>query len=619
MDVDFLSVHCPRLKLIQLVQHDHGQHVSENENKNGRDQQLVLTVISTAPTAHCPLCQIPSSRIHCYYPRVVQDLSWVGLRVQLQIRARRFVCSNMACPRRTFAERLGEQIPAYAHRTKQSKEWLQAIGLALGGKAGARLAKLMKIPASPDTLLRSVRAVGASEPERPPPRVLGIDDSALRKGQKYATILVDLEHQRLVDLLPDREKGTVIAWLNAHYPEGSGSPGLKVVSRDRGGAYAEAVREVAPQAVQVADRFHLAQNLGEMVERVLRRYSPTIHQVFGAANQGNEATYQAVPIDQGLPLLRHEADKAASQMRRMAVYEHVNSLAQQGYNLTDIAEQLRMSRKKIRQLLEGPPQPPVYKEWSKTKIGPYKGYLRRRFSEEGCANSLQLYRELREQGYDGCRSVVTNYVTQLRQEAGLPAQTGKRATRQPKPLKENVPAPGQIRWWFLLPQERLSAKQQEQLARLCEWKCPSTCLCSPPSPSPSPSSPSPSWADLTNRTGASAVSDVAETQQMRKGKQRKADFALLYQLAQSFLTLLHEHTDEGLTEWLAQMQKSGVPELLSFAAGIGRDEAAVRAGLRLKWSQGPVEGAVNRVKLIKRSMYGRANFDLLRTRVLCSA
>jgi len=118
------------------------------------------------------------------------------------------------------------------------------------------------------------------------------------------------------------------------------------------------------------------------------------------------------------------------------------------------------------------------------------------------------------------------------------------------------------------------------------------------------------------------ISEVHQPEQVSKGKegkQREADFALLYQLAQRFIGLLHEHTDEGLTDWLAQMQKSGVPELLSFAAGISRDEAAVRAGLRLSWSQGPVEGAVNRVKLIKRSMYGRANFDLLRTRVLCSA
>jgi transposase len=201
MDVDFLLAHCPSLKLTQLAL---------------CDQQLVLSVTSTTPTALCPLCQTASCRIHCYYPRILQDLSWGDLTVRLQIRARRFVCSNSSCLRRSFAERLGEQIPSYAHRTKQCKGWLQAFGLALGGKAGARLAKIVKIPASPDTLLRLVRAVGTAEPERPPPQVLGIDDFALRKGEKYATILVDLERQHLVDLLPDREKGTVVAWLKAH-------------------------------------------------------------------------------------------------------------------------------------------------------------------------------------------------------------------------------------------------------------------------------------------------------------------------------------------------------------------------------------------------------------------
>lgn len=581
MDVDFLLAHCPGLKLTRLAQREH-------------DQQLILTVVSTTPTALCPLCQTASGHIHCYYPRTLQDRSCSGLNVHLQIRARRFVCSNAQCPRRTFAERLGEQIPAYARRTKQCNAWLQAIGLALGGRAGARLAKIVSLPVSSDTLLRLVRAVGVAEPERPPPQVLGIDDFALRKGQKYATILVDLERQHLVDLLPDREKGTVVAWLKAH-------PGVKVVSRDRGGAYAEAVREATPQAIQVADRFHLAQNLGETVERVLRRYSPTIQKIFGEARQTPQVTQ---PNDQSLPrfplplpplpLLRHEADKQVSQLRRMTVYEHVKSLAEQGYSQTEIAEQLLMSRKKVRQLLKEPPQPPIYKQRS-TKIAPYKPYLKHRFAEEGCANSLQLYREICAQGYDGCRSVVTNYVTQLRQQAGLPAQTGKHTTRQPKPFRENIPAPSQIRWWFLLPVERLSAKQQGQLTQLCQ--CAHACV------------------DLC----ATHQSNAPEVGQAQEVHQSEADFALLYQLAQAFIALLHEHTDAGLTEWLAQVQRSCVPELLSFAGGLNRDEAAVRAGLRLKWSQGPVEGAVNRVKLIKRSMYGRANFDLLRTRVLCAA
>ena len=124
----------------------------------------------------------------------------------------------------------------------------------------------------------------------------------------------------------------------------------------------------------------------------------------------------------------------------MAVYEHVLALDTQGYNQTEIAQQLRMSRKKVRQLLKGPPQPPIYKQRS-TKLAPYKSYLTRRFVEEGCENSLQLYREICAQGYDGCRSVITNYVGQLRQHSGRMASTGRRSTTQPKPLKDGLPLP----------------------------------------------------------------------------------------------------------------------------------------------------------------------------------
>ncbi len=535
--MDFLLPSCPDLKLTRV-------EVS--------DQQLTVLVTSTNPLTCCPVCQTASRQVHCYYSRTITDLCWANLRVRLQLRVRRFVCSNPLCPRRTFAERLGEQIKAYARRTKRCESQLQTIGLMLGGNAGARLAKLMGMSVSSDTLLRLVRALEV--PKRAVPQVLGIDDFALRKGQKYGTVLVDLERQHLVDLLPDREKATVTAWLKAH-------PGVKLISRDRGGSYAEAAREGAPRATQIADRFHLSQNLGETLERVLRREYPAIEQIFAGAPQETPSP------DPSLLLLRHEAEKQVSQQRRMTVYERVIFLSQQGYNQSNIATQLRMSRKKVRQLLQGPPRPPVYKS-RPTKLTPYMSYLKHRFLEEACDNSLQLYREIRNLGYDGCRSVVTNYVTQLRQQAGVTAMTGRKQSRQPKPLKETVPAPGPLRWCFLLPQERLNAKQQAQLAQLC---------------------------------------------------QREARFALLHHLAQAFVHLLHEQTDAGLTPWFKEVYRSKIPELISFAKGLQRDETAVRAGLSLKWSQGPVEGTINKLKLIKRSMYGRANFDLLRIRGLCAA
>jgi transposase len=226
-----------------------------------------------------------------------------------------------------------------------------------------------------------------------------------------------------------------------------------------------------------------------------------------------------------------------------------------------------MSRKRVRHLLKEPPQPPIYKQRS-TKLAPHKSYLTRRFVEDGCDNSLQLYREICAQGYDGCRSVITTYIGQLRQHYGRMASTGRRPTTQPKPLKDGVPLPGSLRWWFQLPPERLSVKQQGQLGLLCR---------------------------------------------------SNSELATTYHLAQEFVRLLRGRKEEELSGWLKKVSASAIAELISFAKGLERDEAAVRAGLSLKWSQGPVEGAINKLKLIKRSMYGRANFDLLRTRVLCAA
>ena len=193
--MDFLLPSCPGLKLTHW---------------EVDDQQLVLMVTSTTPTACCPVCQTASRQVHCYYTRTVADLCWADFGVRLRLRVRRFVCATPTCPRRTFAERLGEQINVYARRTKRCTSQLQTIGLMLGGKAGEHLAKLLGMPVSSDTLLRLVRALEPSE--RAVPEVLGIDDFALRKGQKYATICVDLQQGQVVDLLPDREKATVMAW-----------------------------------------------------------------------------------------------------------------------------------------------------------------------------------------------------------------------------------------------------------------------------------------------------------------------------------------------------------------------------------------------------------------------
>ena len=470
--------------------------------------------------------------------------------MRLVVQVCRFFCTQPNCPRKTFAEPIPALAERYARRTIRLKKVLEQLGLLLGGEPASRLTPILGMVCSPDTLLRLLRRL----PDHPiePPRVVSLDDWAWRRGSRYGTIICDLERHRRLDLLPDRDAASAAAWL-ARYPS------IEIVSRDRGGEYAEAARMGAPQALQVADRFHLSQNLHEAIDQAIRRCYPTIHRLLGPT--------QAVLLGEDLPLKRDDAAKAATQKRRMARYEQVKVLHEQGYSLAQIAAYLGMKHETVQKYLMEPPRPPVYTP-RHGKLARYKPYIHQRFFQEGCRNSLQIFREMQQQGYTGGSTIVVNYVTQLRQLLGEPSTAGPVMRTRPTPLKAAVPSPREIAWWFCLPRNRLSQKQQEQLKLLQE-----------------------------------AESELSE----------------IYYLAQAFFSLIRDHSSSQLTLWMANALQSQTPELRSFARGLGRDEAAVRAGLDLPWSQGQTEGQITRLKLIKRQGYGRAKFDLLRQRFLHAA
>lgn len=230
---------------------------------------LTLVVATTATMAACPLCHRCGRRVHSRYQRRVADLPCAGRAVTLLIHARRFFCPTADCPRKTFRERLPALVAPGARRSHGLCAALAAIGFALGGEAGKRLATTIGMPTSGDTLLRLVCAVPPAAIEAP--EVRGVDDWAWKKGTRYGTILCDLERHRVVDLLPDRSADTVAAWLQSR-------PFISLITRDRSDLYADGATRGAPGATQVADRFHLLKNLGDTLERFLQQKRAVLKQ-----------------------------------------------------------------------------------------------------------------------------------------------------------------------------------------------------------------------------------------------------------------------------------------------------------------------------------------------------
>lgn len=514
------------------------------------ENSLVIEIAATSPTSGCPLCSELSSSIHCHYQRTLRDAPCAGRRVQLLLTVRKFTCRNPYCERKVFAERLPDFVQPWARTTIRHCQQITSIGLSTCGKGGARLAARLGIQTSRQTILRRIMAL--PDPMHGTVFHLGIDEFAFRRGYRFGTLLVDLEIHRVIDLLPDRRQDSTAAWMRQH-------PDIQVVSRDRGGDFAAAATLGAPQATQCADRFHICKNLTEALQPFIARcLAEMLTDKTPQDDSASDPSCPSLSLAEWRPNIPAHVARVqqARRAERSARYQQAVELNKQGKSPQEIGQMLGVTGRTIQRWFTAGTFPDAKRRRRRPgSFEIYAPYVLSRW-EAGERNGLVIYREIKEQGYDGSERTVYRYLEPLKQ-AEVRASVDVHRLHK---FTANTAV-----WLFIRDPEKLNDIEKQALEMFC--------LASP-------------------------------------------ELAQAYQLTQDFLAMVRKREGHRLDAWLKRIEASDLAELQSFASGIVKDKEAVRAGLTWSINNGMVEGHVTKLKLIKRQGYGRAGFPLLRKRVL---
>jgi DNA-binding NarL/FixJ family response regulator len=484
----------------------------------------------------------------------------------LLVQVSKFFCVNPECPRRIFTERFAEVAAPWARKTARLVQRLQKMGLALGGSAGARLGAQLDYIGCGSTLLNQLQQLSLAEFEVP--KVLGVDDFAFRKGHQYGTILVNLETHQPIALLADRKAETLLEWLQAH-------PGIEVLSRDRSKTYKSAMSEGAPDAIQVADRFHLVKNLSEALEQAFGSYRSELK---AAEQSQHQATLTDVPeaivlaVPQPTATEQSQQQIRQNQQRKIEQQQAIKSLRAQGFSQSAIAQKLGISPKTVERyssLPDLPEFPARRATFGRSLLDPYKPQLLDWWNSRVREPSI-LMKLLEPCGFEGSLRTLQRYLSGLRKAQGLPPVRIKVAQTLPKVVDPQSPpfTPRQAAYLVVLKSENRQAEETELLERMM---------------------------------------------------QQHPDLTLLVELAEEFLQLLRHRQVDAFDDWLLKAASCAIKPLQTFAKGLFDDYAAVKASLMTEFSNGPVEGLNNRLKMLKRQMYGRASLELLEKRFVMAA
>jgi transposase/DNA-binding CsgD family transcriptional regulator len=513
-----------------------------------RGNAVLITARSRVVGAACHRCGLSSPRVSSRYWRGVHDLAAGGRAVMIDLGVRRFFCGNPECKLRTFAEQVPAVTRRHQRRTPLLGSLLEAIALALAGRAGARLASALGAGVSRSTLIRLIRALPGLVAGQV--AVLGVDDFAKRRGHSYATILIGMGTHRPIDVLAGRQAGALARWLREH-------PGVQVTCRDRAGAHAEGSREGAPDAIQVADRFHLWQNLRDAAGK-------TVIACRGDLREPVPEPAEPEPAEAGMGVRAETAAPAAGQdpgAGRLAVrarerHAAIHDLLAQGRTHTQICAMLGLSPKTVRTFIRAAtpgqvtagPRPPS------SGTGRFGPYLHERWNQ-GCTGAAQLHAGIQAQGYH---------------------RSQRSARRCLQPLRATLTAP-------VLPPPPPAVRE------VTRW--------------------------ITSHPGHLTEEETAK---LNKVKARSAHLSATAGHVTAFAEMMTGRHGELLPAWITAAELDELTSLHSFTRGIRHDQPAVANGLTLAHSSGAVEGNACRVKALKRQMLGRANLDLLRKRIpLC--
>lgn len=487
-----------------------------------------------AESASCPGCQAVSASVRSRYQRRLSDTPIGGRPVWLVLRVRRFNCPASGCPVRTFVEQVPGLTARRRRRSQPLQDLLHGVGAALAGRAGVCVAGKLAMRVSRSTLLRLLRAT--PEPVlTAAPRVLGVDDFALRRGQVYATILLDMETHRPIDVLPDREADTLAAWLRAH-------PGAEIICRDRAGAYADGARTGAPNAIQVADRWHIWHNLGEAVEAAVVAHRTSLPEP--PAEPGEPATpaEPASPPQLPDPPALRPGREIRLVTRTKERYSDVQRLLADGASRAEVGRRLGLDPQTVRRFADATSIEQLLANTRRESlIDPYKAHLHQRWND-GCTDTAVLHAEIREQGFRGSLQTLRRYLQPLR-----PIEDGTRHHLR-APSTPPAPKPRRVAKWIMSDPAKIRPEDQRKLDAI---------------------------------------------------RQRSPALDTLAGHVHDFADMMHKLRGAQLPQWIAAVLASEVTELHSFAKGLQRDLAAATAGLTLPWNFGAVEGQVNRVKMLK--------------------